>query len=312
MDPQDATRRFEEGAFVLMMGVPLNFEVGIDGVSWTVGPLFKGIKMIPPGLHFVYYQCGGNGALTGFFRFFKPKEILYFQWDIATEQLRPMGEPEFSIYELDRFLGPFPWERMEMQRFQDWTNLLNLQTLNRIVPGGTITPMATSYHSSHETIDLHFTKIPTEREIRPTGLDRTPVIRTLSIRPMDLLAELQLCFVLLVLGHNFEGFEQWRAIVALLCQCSALIKEDPPLYMEFLNILQGQLQECPDDFFECTGIAGDNRLFQWFQALCQDCMDTAVLQAHASAFSAFIMSKFGWDLTTDADSGEYAPIIVDP
>ncbi|XP_049851335.1 protein AAR2 homolog [Schistocerca gregaria] len=38
--------------------VPVNgyFEIGIDLNSWTAGPMFKGIKLIPPGIHFVFYR----------------------------------------------------------------------------------------------------------------------------------------------------------------------------------------------------------------------------------------------------------------
>ena len=54
---QDAARRlFAEGGFLVLLDVPVGTEVGIDYNSWTVGPLFRGIKMIPPGFHFVYYK----------------------------------------------------------------------------------------------------------------------------------------------------------------------------------------------------------------------------------------------------------------
>ena len=57
MDPELARRLFVEGAALVLLDVPQRTEFGIDCNSWSVGPKFKGVKMIPPGLHFIYYRC---------------------------------------------------------------------------------------------------------------------------------------------------------------------------------------------------------------------------------------------------------------
>ena len=41
---------------LIILDMPVGTEFGIDYNSWHVGPKFKGVKMIPPGLHFVYYR----------------------------------------------------------------------------------------------------------------------------------------------------------------------------------------------------------------------------------------------------------------
>lgn len=51
-----AQRLFIEGAALVLLNVPLGTEIGIDLKSWNAGDKFKGIKMIPPGLHFIYYR----------------------------------------------------------------------------------------------------------------------------------------------------------------------------------------------------------------------------------------------------------------
>lgn len=56
MDQKVAKKLFEEGAFLVLLDVPEKVEFGIDYNCWNVGPLFKGVKMIPPGLHFVFYR----------------------------------------------------------------------------------------------------------------------------------------------------------------------------------------------------------------------------------------------------------------
>ncbi len=56
MDQELARSLFTEGAALVLLDVPERTEFGIDYNSWTVGPKFKGVKMIPPGFHFVFYR----------------------------------------------------------------------------------------------------------------------------------------------------------------------------------------------------------------------------------------------------------------
>jgi A1 cistron-splicing factor AAR2 len=57
MDADKARELFENGATLVFLDVPRGTEFGIDYNSWNVGPNFKGIKMITPGVHFVYFRC---------------------------------------------------------------------------------------------------------------------------------------------------------------------------------------------------------------------------------------------------------------
>lgn len=56
MDPKVVNRLFDEGAFLLILNVPPGTEFGIDLNTFRTGEKFMGIKMIPPGIHFVYYR----------------------------------------------------------------------------------------------------------------------------------------------------------------------------------------------------------------------------------------------------------------
>jgi len=47
---------FSEGAVLVFLDLPAGSEFGIDYCSWEVGEQFKGVKMIPPGIHFIYYR----------------------------------------------------------------------------------------------------------------------------------------------------------------------------------------------------------------------------------------------------------------
>ena len=58
MSQEQAQWLFSEGAMLVFLDVPPGTEFGVDYNSWAVGEKFKGVKMIPPGIHFVYYRYG--------------------------------------------------------------------------------------------------------------------------------------------------------------------------------------------------------------------------------------------------------------
>lgn len=147
MDPDVARRLFEEGATLVLLGVPRGTELGIDCKSWQVGPKFRGVKMIPPGLHFLHYSsvnspsCGNEiGPKTGRFLALKPKEILLAKWDAKEEDLdfsASQNEEEVSkiranLQELDPYLGPYPYE--VMRKWVSLTDRLNEEVATKLQP----------------------------------------------------------------------------------------------------------------------------------------------------------------------------------
>jgi hypothetical protein len=47
---------FDNGASLVFLDLPAGSEFGIDYNCYETGAQFKGVKMIPPGIHFVYYR----------------------------------------------------------------------------------------------------------------------------------------------------------------------------------------------------------------------------------------------------------------
>ncbi|CAL1530086.1 unnamed protein product [Lymnaea stagnalis] len=143
MDQVTARNLFEQGAMFILIGFPEGSEFGIDYNSWNVGPNFKGVKMIPPGLHFIYYSSFssndqlGLGPRSGFFCNFLPKEVIVRKWNAKTEDIDLVPEDEQQKYksnkeELDKFLGPYPYEK-----YKQWvslTNLINIDIVNLLEP----------------------------------------------------------------------------------------------------------------------------------------------------------------------------------
>lgn len=121
MDQSIAQRLLFEGATLVILDVPEGTEFGIDLKSWNVGEKFKGIKMIPPGFHYIHYSAvnefGEAAPKVGFFHVFEKAEFLVKQWDNSKEEISSESVPEDivqrfkdNLKDLDSFLGPYPYD----------------------------------------------------------------------------------------------------------------------------------------------------------------------------------------------------------
>jgi A1 cistron-splicing factor AAR2 len=108
-------------ANLIVTGAPNYTEFGIDLLAINVTKEFRGVKLIPPGAHFVYSSakdCHLNASTSrnGFIHFFKPGEILVKEYNQANEELqnRTKGDLELEVQrirenlkDLDRYLSHF-------------------------------------------------------------------------------------------------------------------------------------------------------------------------------------------------------------
>ncbi|KAJ2512130.1 hypothetical protein GGI11_004850 [Coemansia sp. RSA 2049] len=129
MDQDTARLLFEQGACLVVLDAPTGIEFGIDMETWETGPLFSGLKMIPPGIHYIHYramdnrECGNGGSSNrgegrmgmqcGFFHDFAQGEVVVRRWDPQTEQLVVVTTPpavsrEEWLRSLDPRLGAYP------------------------------------------------------------------------------------------------------------------------------------------------------------------------------------------------------------
>ncbi|XP_017270503.1 protein AAR2 homolog [Kryptolebias marmoratus] len=194
MDPDVARRLFEEGATLVLLGVPQGTELGIDCKSWQVGPRFRGVKMIPPGLHFLHYcsvnspSCGGEiGPKTGLFLTLKPREILLASWDrkeedldfSASEDEEELNRIRGTLQELDPFLGPYPYE--VMRKWVSLTDHINEELATNLQP---LTGRICAFSDVIPELQFRHTKDRAEQPRNDTtcqsmreGLDRLPKMK---------------------------------------------------------------------------------------------------------------------------------------
>ncbi|KAG0344856.1 a1-alpha2 repression [Podila humilis] len=139
MDNNTLKRLFKAGAILLVLDAPQNqLEFGIDVNCWNTGPKFKGIKIIPPGAHFVYYSLHtsknkptepqdesgtmevteggptGGDVRIGFWHVFESGEVVVMKWNAYNEEMELETDKEqiarykAGIEEFDQFLGAYP------------------------------------------------------------------------------------------------------------------------------------------------------------------------------------------------------------
>ncbi|KAJ3692384.1 hypothetical protein LUZ60_012734 [Juncus effusus] len=139
MDSETALELVKNGGTLLLLDVPQFTLLGIDTQIFTVGPKFRGIKMIPPGCHFVYYSSSskeGNefSPVIGFFITLQTSEVLVRKWDQREERLIKLSEDEESRFseavkrlEFDSQLGPY-----QLNRCEEWKNISDFLSQNII------------------------------------------------------------------------------------------------------------------------------------------------------------------------------------
>ncbi|KAK5011153.1 hypothetical protein LTR28_005266, partial [Elasticomyces elasticus] len=64
---------------------------------------------------------------------------------------------------------------------------------------------------------------------------------------MDVLGELQFCFIMVLTLNNYSCLEQWKRILSLLFTCKDATNTHPNLFIKAISTLRLQLQHCQDD-----------------------------------------------------------------
>ncbi|KAI1707232.1 AAR2 protein domain-containing protein [Ditylenchus destructor] len=86
------------------------------------------------------------------------------------------------------------------------------------------------------------------------------LLRSLGDNPKELLAEFQVSFVVFLIGQVYEGFEQWKRLIHLMCSCNRALVTHSQFFLDLLMVIHFQLKQCPEDFFH-DQLAKDN--FLW-------------------------------------------------
>lgn len=380
------------------MGCPEKMMFGIDYSAWTVGPRFMGVKLVPPGLHYVYCSASAEDvgvARTGFFLCMRPRDVAVFRWDPENEELARLTDTDEEArfadgvrhFDFDSNLGPYPMELSS--QWSELTRHASERLVSKIEPVAKVVrskraeydvqpsqgkdrdedptpqsfdelddgsgtqdqqkqqkqksahqdeqqePMQVQRQGGAEGIlesnadcggGLFFSTVPRCRkavgasaaETTRLHMERSHQLEEMITREyngdeMSILGELQLAYVAFLLGQNCDGFDQWRALLQLLCGCEAAVQTRPELFTELLRVFFAQLSQAPSDLF------GDDLTSGNFMGTCAISMleicDTPSspprLRKRCGKLRELVEQKFGISTDDLALLGEDAPQVVD-
>ena len=127
--PRSAAARAVDAILVITDAPTHGIDFGIDTITYETGTKFKGLSMVPRGMHLVYYSTG-MGSRQGFFFNAVKGEVVVRPWDSRNEEIcarNTLGEEAYKSLlqalargELNANLGPYP-----TSQHHSWINLSN-------------------------------------------------------------------------------------------------------------------------------------------------------------------------------------------
>jgi A1 cistron-splicing factor AAR2 len=133
-----------EYAAILCLDVPAGITFGIDYMNWTTGERFQGVKLVPPGVHFVFTSQGDSrdamAPRLGFFVNLARGEVCVRQWDSKADALLPLPDQDQAQrlahavrrFEFDARLGAYP--RDSYSRWVALSQYITPTVLTRLEP----------------------------------------------------------------------------------------------------------------------------------------------------------------------------------
>ncbi|CCG84371.1 protein of unknown function [Taphrina deformans PYCC 5710] len=269
---------------VYIENVPNGSQVGIDLLSWTTGPNFRGIREIPRGLHCLHITINGI-MVTKFATWFQagPSLVLAYKWDRTTEALVSLDTGYITS---GHGINPMFLLDGSGERDSNWernSGHLSLEVVQSIVPLGAVVVSTTSSNTdaSHsdlknlestadyaDEIEFRFLPIDLKRSWKPGSLGRDITRMSLDKSWLledsisraggeaSFLGQFEFCFLSVLLFTSITAFEQWNIMLRLVCSCRATIPKMQAFYTAFLNLLQAQIEQVPEelyaDIFELT------------------------------------------------------------
>ena len=149
-------------------------------------------------------------------------------------------------------------------------------------------------------------------------VDRSPAIQHLVKErfqgdSLSVLGELQLAFILFMVGENLEAFRKWKRLFYALCRCESFAESNPEFYAEAARCIFTMLKQFPQDFFYDV-ISRENfvktSIINFVQIGGE--LGDAKSQKRSEAVARLISERFAIEVPLAyEEEGEYAPVMVE-
>ena len=229
----------------------------------VLGPKFLGLKMIPKGCHFIYYNLIGKNSdvslRRGLFINIEPGDVIVHRFDPKSEDIvddvraDEMERLRLNLKNIDGQLGAYP-----IGSWAKWVGLSNRLNIDLIKK------YQARSDGDNSLLDVTYNFTEVRRQKYPDGASAEEISRHCldSSYQLDtwlnhhdnieaVLQELQLAFILFLVGQDYESFNHWKLVVDMMCGCGESLVKYPQLFTSFINDLhfqvnnyEMQLQSC--------------------------------------------------------------------
>lgn len=327
--------------------LPLNnpdYVIGIDTAFFNVNAVFKGLKVIPAGLHLFHYADGDMRAGKWFE--FHDNQVISIYWDCEKEQFLQ------KTPDMDRVASEYHLMVLYPEDLEVWTSLTrhikmpNIQAIGPSEPITTATPLKeenmvlertlkskdpnqvlldqASEELSYTIVLFKETEGNSDEQKTKNALDRSWQLHQLYSSKRLLLSELQMSFVYFCVLGNLCSCTQWTTLLRLVLLSEAFLHENTEVANYFLELFLAQLKKIPEEYvgttelgvvdikeftgiFERLGSIFQNSRWYAIEAVCQSRFGFLIknLQAKFDADNYEI-----YDLNDHDEEDEDAPALV--
>jgi len=146
-------------------------------------------------------------------------------------------------------------------------------------------------------------------------MDRSPaIIHIVKNRYKDdelcLLGEMQIAFILFMVGENIEGFEQWKKIFYVICNSENYLELHKNFCLESIRCIFNMLKQFPHDFFY-DALSKENfieKSLNVFYENCKNIKDSKIDQ-RLDSLKKLLLDSFNLEMNLPND--DELPVIVD-
>jgi A1 cistron-splicing factor AAR2 len=164
----------EQLGVIVLLDAPAKVQLGVDNTSWIVGAKFKGVRMVPLGVHYVHYALADEKYQfkLGFFCVLThQKRVVVRRWHTHYEDFLPVDEDTQRMYEhavavrdLDAYLGPYPVEKWSV-----WSLVSNYITQDVLDVLDPITPKQWTIEEEYKAENKQEEEVEPELEAEADG-----------------------------------------------------------------------------------------------------------------------------------------------
>lgn len=249
----------------------------MDNIQLRTGELFKGIRDLPNGAHYIYHTTAQG--IIGFFIYTDRQNVHVRKWNKETESYEKLSSSDEELFihnvqELYPLMASYTPEKLKL--WHEVSNFIDKNLILTLEPGcHGIYRSEAEYDNTESDIESFssltcpaYCTVPkrmnqygsTPEQITSMNMDKSLLLYQLvdSLSGEDkLLGEMQYSFISFILGQSLEAFQHWKDILILVCNCERALHERSDLYLKLIRniytaVVYTQILQVSEDLLEDT------------------------------------------------------------